>query len=498
VLPLAISLLSALSALLFGARRALFAAACLAFEFALLAVAVILVMRSEAGEVLVHFVGGWAPPFGIVLVIDPLSATMIAICALIFAGASIYMLLEGAEAEMPRQAALFFLLQAGVMGALSTGDLFDFYVFFELMGLSSYALTAYGCKDPELEAAIKFAALSLFGSTLLVMGIGAIYAQTGRLSLASLHEASLVVESRALYLFAVGMLLTALSLKSAIFPLHFWLPDAHSMAPTPVSMVLSGALVNVGAYGIIRVLGSHAMWVWRAAGPVLFTAAAVTAMLMALIAVGQRDIKRLLAYSTASQMGYVITAGALGTMAGIRGALIMLWAHASAKATLFAVAGVGIVATDERRWRKMVGLLRASGWLRAAALCAVMSIAGIPPLAGFTAKLAVFQALVDRGALWALTALLIASGLMVYLMAALWITLAGAGPKSSETAPPWRVAGSKTALISALAAVVVLLGVLGGPVESLARKAAEDLLDGAAYRRAVLPLSEEGKARMMP
>ncbi len=490
VLPLVLSLLSALTSLVFAARRAVLVTLFVTLQLGIVGVAAMDMVRIWGGEVLVHVMGSLPPPFGIVFVLDPLAATMIAASSVIFAAAGLVLLGEGARGELSRKAALFSLLEAGVMGALSTGDLFDFYVFFELMGVSGYALTAYGRREAELEAAMKFAALSLFGSTLLLMGIGAIYAEAGRLTLASLYEASLSPSSKPLYLVAVALVLLAFSLKAAIFPLHFWLPDAHSMAPTSVSMVLSGAVVNVGAYGILRLLGSSGAWVWEAVSLLLLPVAALSALLMAVIALGQRDIKRLLAYSTASQMGYAVTAFALGTRAGVRAALVVMWAHAVAKAALFAGAGTLMSMSGERRFSRMVGLLRASPWLRASMLVAALSIAGIPPLGGFIAKYEVFFALIEKRAILSLAALVIASALMVVLMPYVWVTLSGVGVQESVPVRK-RAPGGKVALVSVLSLLVVVLGILGGPIDSIAGLAADGVKDGAAYRRAVL----EGKTR---
>lgn len=483
VLPPLLPLFGAVAALALGRGRRRQAVLALTVHAALLgAIAGILAHLGTDARPLAHPLGGWDAPVGIVLVADPLSALVGAVVLVVFCAAFGWIFLEEETVPLPRVIALSFLLEMGVLGALFTGDAFDFYVFFELMGLSAYALVGYRRSPAHVESSLKFAALSLVGSTLMLMGIGAIYGQTGRLAFASLRDASEAVGSPPLYLFSVGLVLAALCLKAAIVPLHFWLPDAHSIAPTAISVMLSGAVVKVGAYGVLRFLGSQSSWVWAEVRPVLLAAGAATALYCALVAVAQRDLKRLLAWSTASQMGYIVAAAALGTAAGVAAALVHVAAHAAMKAALFLCAGAAMVLADhERHWDRMGGLLARSPVLAAATLVSLLSLAGIPPLAGFVGKLALFDALLRDGAWIALTSLLLASAAMVYLAVRVWLGIFGGKQRTAGPRSPGRVA-----LATALAGIVVALGLAAGPLVGAARRAADDLLAGDAYRAAVL------------
>jgi len=482
ILPPLLALTGALLAFLAGEDRRRLAAVAAGVQIALLSLCTALLFAVEETTILFHALGGWNAPVGIVFVADRASTLLALVLVAVFTAALLYTFLDEEPSSRSRVLALLFLLEMGVTGALFTGDAFDFYVFFELMSLSAFGLVGYRRSPAHVEAALKFAALSLAGSTLMLMGVGAIYAQTGALTFASLPTLSAQVLSPPLYLLAIGLVLTALCLKCAVVPLHFWLPDAHSIAPTGVSVVLSGALVKVGAWGILRFLGSQAPWVWADVRGALLAAGAATALLAALAAVAQRDLKRLLAYSTASQMGYVVAAAALGTAAGVSAALVHAGAHGLTKSTLFLGAGAAMTATGERRWDRMGGLLRLSPLFAAAMLVAMLSLAGIPPLVGFAGKLVVFRALLGEGAWAPLVCLVGASALMLYLMARLWLGIFGGAPRPGIAGPPT----GKVAITCAAAALVALAGIGAGPLVGAATAAAADLLHPDRYRAAIL------------
>lgn len=482
ILPFLLGLLGAAGALIAGRRTRLLQTWAIAPQLAILATAFAILARTEAGEILVHRAGGWAPPVGIVYVADRFSALFAAIVAVLSAAALAYALLEDEPKAQHRVVSLHFLLQAGMFGAVFTGDLFNLYVCIELLGIASYSLVAYRGSGRHVEAALKYATLSLIASMLMLMGVGSIYAQTGTLTLASLHQASLQLAAPPLYLFSTALVLVSLALKAAIFPLHFWLPDAHSIAPTGVSVVLSGAVVKVGAYSLLRVLFSQGIWLHAEFRTSLLAVAAITAVGAAWVAFGQQELKRFLAYSTASQMGYVVASGALGTVAGLRGAVVYSLIHAITKGTLFVTAGIADGVFGSRRWDRMSGLAARSPLLSVVAFVAFFSLAGIPPLAGFTGKLAVFFALAAEEAYVALGALVIASLTILAASGRIWIHVAGGALREGIEAPP----RAKLLLATALGLLVVGLGLGMGWVVDAGDAAAMQLLEGQAYRDAVL------------
>lgn len=489
ILPFLLGLVGAAGAMIVGRRTRLLRIWALLPQLALLATSLAILTQTEAGKVLVHRAGGWAPPVGIVYVADRFSALFGAIVAFLSTAALAYGLVEEEPKALHRVVALYYVIQTGMFGAVFTGDLFNLYVCFELLGIASYGLVAYRGTARHVEAALKYATLSLLASMLMLMGVGSVYAQTGTLTIASLHEASLALTVPPLYLFSTSLILVALALKAALFPLHFWLPDAHSMAPTGVSVVLSGAVVKVGAYGLLRVLFSQASWLGAEFRPVLLTLAAFTALGAAWVAFAQTDFKRFLAYSTASQMGYVLAGGSLGTVAGLRGAVVYSIIHAFTKGALFVTAGIASAVFGSRRWDRMSGLAAKSPLLSAVAFVSLFSLAGIPPLAGFTGKLAVFYALASEGAHLSLAALVIASLTILAASGRIWLRISG-GEVPPEASPARR---PKLALVVALGLAVIALGVGAGPVLRASDAAAVQLLQGEDYRQAVLNSLGEAK-----
>lgn len=479
ILPVLLLLCAALAVLAASKHRRLQRAFVASAQVGLAVIVALLVERAAAGQTLVHRLGGWRPPQGVVFVADPVAVFLLVVVTWVGAVALARSFLEEESADRSRILVLLFLLQAGVCGALLSGDLFDFYVFFELMGISSYAAVAYRRGGAHLEAAWKYAVLSLCGSSFLLIGVGAVYAQTGLLTFAFLDQASQTVESRPLYLFSIALILLSLCLKAAIIPLHFWLPDAHSIAPTAVSVLLSGTVVNVGAYGVLRILSSQAAWVWGEVGGVLLAAGSLTAVGCAAMAAAQKDLKRLLAYSTSSQMGYVITTAALGTRSGIAAALVTLAAHAWTKSTLFLCAGAAIDATGERRWDRMGGLAGSPGF-SAILLIGSFSLAGLPPLAGFASKLTVFSSLLESGQPASLLALLAASFVMLWTMGRVWLALVSGTRRAPHGLSPHGVS------VAAVMGLWVLASGLGmATLIASADRAATVLLEGDGYARAV-------------
>ncbi|MBI2015915.1 MAG: Na+/H+ antiporter subunit D, partial [Candidatus Rokubacteria bacterium] len=241
------------------------------------AAAVVLLLAVRAGGTQVHAMGGWAPPFGIVLVGDPLSASLVALGSVIAALCLVYAAgyLEGAEARAGFHPLFHFLLM-GINGAFLTGDIFNLFVFFEVLLLASYGLVAYGGTGVQLEATLKYATLNLMASTVFLVAVGALYGMVGTLNMADLAGRLGAAGPRPVVVGILLLFLMVFGTKAAAFPLHFWLPDAHSSAPTPISAMLSGVLIKVGAYSSLRLFSLIFVGVQETARPVLLAVAAVT------------------------------------------------------------------------------------------------------------------------------------------------------------------------------------------------------------------------------
>jgi multicomponent Na+:H+ antiporter subunit D len=282
-------------------------------------------------------------------------------------------------------------------GVVLAGDLFNLYVFIEISGIASYALVAFGRKAEDLEASFRYAVLGSLASTLILAGIVLVYAMTGVLDLA--HVAAGLADagrSGPLHL-AFGLFVAGLALKAALAPFHAWLPDAHPAAPAPVSAMLSGVLIKaIGVYVLARL-------VFNVLGPTAEILAALrwlgilSMVVGGLLAVRQRDIKRLLAYSSIGQVGYVVVGLGLGTPLGLAGALFHLVNHAVCKSLLFLDAGAVERAAGTRDLRELGGLGRVIPVASRTSLIASLSISGVPPFGGFWSKLLIVVACIEAG-----------------------------------------------------------------------------------------------------
>ncbi len=340
--------------------------------------------------------------FGQNLYLDSLSLLMllvistVALFALIFSVE--YMKHYGAKG---RYFALFLLMLAGMNGVVLSHDLFGLYVFLEVAACSSYALVAFGLEKPELEAAFKYLVLAAAASALLLLGIALIYTRTGTLDFAAAGD----MLSRALaagdkaVLFIVVLFLTGFGLKMAMVPFHAWLPDAHPSAPAPISAMLSGVLIKAsGVYALVRifynVIGVQAR---PEIGSSLMSLGILTIVIASIIALVQTDYKRLLAFSSVAQIGYILLGFGVGTTLGFVGALYHLMNHATFKSLLFLTSGATQHATGTRDLNRMGGLGKRMPVTATTSVFGSLAISGVPPFNGFFSKAIIVIAAVAQG-----------------------------------------------------------------------------------------------------
>jgi multicomponent Na+:H+ antiporter subunit D len=293
--------------------------------------------------------------------------------------------------------ALYLVMIAGMNGLVLATDLFGVYIFLEVAAVASYALVAYGLGRDELEAAFKYLMLSVVASAFVVAAIAVIFGMTGSLDFAAVAAALKELNAGAVVGVAAAFFIMGFGLKAALVPFHAWLPDAHPSAPAPISAVLSGLLIKVsGVYAMTRIfLGIFGLT--PALSGVLMLLGAVSMVVAALLALGQKDMKRMLAYSSISQVGYVVLGIGIGTPLGIAGGLFHLFNHALAKALLFLTSGSVQQATGTRDMDDMGGLAKRMPVTALTNLVGSLSIAGVPPLNGFWSKLLIIVALVQAG-----------------------------------------------------------------------------------------------------
>jgi multicomponent Na+:H+ antiporter subunit D len=457
------------------------------------AVLVVLAPTVFAGRLLTHYLGNWGPVRGQVLGIaftaDPFG--MVFALAAAFLGALLltYTMSElgglGAR-ELGVYAALFQLLVAALIGAALTGDLFNLFVWFEVAALASYGLTGFFLERPiALEAAFKILVLTTVAGFGVFVGTGLLYAQYGALNFAQLHTA-LAGHLRTPALVALGLLVAGYATKAGLVPFHGWLADAHTAAPGPVSALFSGLMVNLGIVAIARLT-------FQVYGParlpilgVLMVIGLVSAVVGAVLALAQDDLKRLLAYDTISQMGILAIGLGAGSALGTVGAAYHLLNHALFKSLLFLCAGAIVHRTGVTALSEMGGLARRMPVIAAAFVIGAAAIAGVPPLNGYVSLALIHRGLEESRQWVPLAVMLIAQLITVTALGkAAWLAFfrpRPSGYERDESLRPGMVAG-----LAWLGVCCLAFGVL--PRLALARvmaPAASGLLDPGAYPQAGL------------
>lgn len=466
----------------------------------------LMLLKSSLAETIVYWFGDWNPvrgfPVGIALVIDPASASL-ALCSALLATSALVFSCHHFLAVRTYYHTLMLLFLASLQGFTLTGDLFNMFVFFELMGVAAYALTGYKIGESgPLEGALNFAVMNSLGGLMVLMGLALLYAQTGGLNLAWMGA---VLEGRppgaavpvAFMLLAVGFLV-----KGAVVPFHFWLPDAHAVAPTPASILFSGIMVQVGLYAVARVYWVVFSTVLNPAPlQLIFIGVSVaTALLSAVMACLQRHLKRLLAYSTVSHSGIMLCGLALLDRRALEGTLLYIAGHGFIKGALFVGTGILVYhhrSVDEKELHGKSRRLKSAGLL----FClAGLALAGLPPFGTWAGKGAIEHSAEQLGYGWLSPVFMIASAL-----AASAVLRAGGGiffgagepepltvsaPTSGEEAPETTAPEKHTPVLMLLPMFFLVAAALavGSFPQSheVSAPAAARFMDARGYRATVL------------
>ncbi len=475
---------------------------------ALLAVALGLASMAADGETLIYRLGDWPAPFGIVLVLDRLSALMVLLTSALALVVLIHAIATGWDARGRHFHALFHFQLMGICGAFLTGDVFNLFVFFEVLLIASYGLMIHSGGRDRMRAGLQYVVMNLAGSTLFLFALGTLYASTGTLNIADLAEkvADIPPEEAALVRVAAMLLMIVFAVKAALFPVQFWLPATYANAPAPVA-ALFAIMTKVGAYAIIRVhtiaFGPGIPGTEGLADAWLFPAAIVTIAIGALGVLGARRLMPLIAFSVVGSMGTLLIAVASFSPAATTAALYYIVHSTFAAACLFLVADLVVSRRAGDRLSAAPATVQ-NGLFAALFFGAAIAMAGMPPLSGFLGKLLVLDALREPGLIgWAWSAVLAGSLLTIVGFARAGSTLFWKStsvpppvPEMQEhlTPPPVVPRATPAEVAPAMMALAALAGlaVFAGPVSTYLEATSSQIFDRAGYVSAVLGPGEEG------
>jgi multicomponent Na+:H+ antiporter subunit D len=355
---------------------------------------VALLWRVWHGGPVVFQLGGWAAPFGITVVGDLLAATMVVMAQGVLVAGMIYALgCRDKCATYPAFFPLFLTLTTGLMGAFLTGDLFNLFVFAELLVTSGAVLTAISDDRHGAEAAYKYFYISLFAAIFLLSAMGCLYVSYGTLNMADLAQRITADPSPPLLSVAMVLMFAFFMVKSAVVPFHFWQPDFHTAAPTAVSAMLSSVVVKLGVYGFLRMTTLLFVSMAETLRGLLIVLGVVGVIFGGLAALGTRNAKRMLAYSTLGQIGFILVGIGWGTPIAIAAAIVLTVNHSLIKAAMLMLAGAvaSRAQVKSAAFANITGLGKSLPFMGGLFLVGGLALAGIPPTNGFTGKLALFR-----------------------------------------------------------------------------------------------------------
>ncbi len=447
------------------------------------AIALVLLFQVIDDGPISYALGDWAPPWGIEYVVDRLNAFILVIVAGIgslvmpFAQRSV-------RQEVPAERiylfyVMYLLCLTGLLGITITGDAFNLFVFLEISSLSSYVLISLGRDPRALTGAFNYLIMGTIGATFYVIGIGMLYMMTGTLNMADLAARLPAILHLPVIEAALAFLLVGISLKLALFPLHFWLPNAYAFAPTTVTVFLAATATKVSVYVMIRILytvfGGIALFEEMAIDEALVGLGMLSMVAAALVAVFQDNVKRMLAYSSLSQIGYMILGIGLGNVAGLAGGIIHIFNHAMAKAALFMAIGCVVSRVGAVTVSDLAGLGRRMPITMGALVVGALSLIGIPTTVGFVTKWYLIEGAFQVGN-WLAVAVILLSGLLAIVYT--WRIIEAA---YFQPPPPGReeIRDAPIAMLAPmvfLAAACVVFGVNATWTMDIALAAAEQLI----------------------
>ena len=422
-LQVVVPLVAAPLCLLAGRSGLAWLIAFLASAAATVTAAVLAYMTLHNGSISYHM-GGWAPPWGIEYVVDTANAFILMLVSAMATIVLIYCPVSIAKEIRAGRQHLFYcmyiLCLTGLLGIAITGDAFNVFVFLEISSLSSYALIAMGGQRKALTAAFQYLVMGTIGATFFLIGVGLLYMMTGTLNMADMQARLPDIEDSRPVLAAFAFITVGLALKAALFPLHLWLPNAYAYAPSAVSSFMAATATKVSLYVLLRftftIFGANFAFLSLPLHWVLLIPAVLAMFAGSTTAIFQRDIKRMLAYSSVAQVGYITLGISLASSAGIAAALIHIFNHGLMKAALFCAMGCIFYRIGSTRIDHMAGLGRQMPWTMTAIVAGGLSLMGVPLTAGFISKWYLVQATLQADLWWLVVLIALSSMLaLVYV-----------------------------------------------------------------------------------
>lgn len=431
--------------------------------------------------------GNWAAPFGIVLVADMFATLMVILTSLLSAACLFFAF----KTITPQREKFFFypfyfFLIAGVNGAFLTGDIFNLFVFFEVMLLSSYALIVNGGTKYQLRESFKYVIINVFASALFVVAVAWLYSVTGTLNMAHISERIAELEQTGVVNVIAIMFFIVFASKGALFPLYFWLPKSYFGPPAAIAALFGGLLTKVGIYAIIRVFTlvfyHEPSYTHKA---VIVTIAGFTMLFGVLGAVSQFDFKRILSYHIISQVGYMVMGLGIFTPLAVAGAIYYIVHHMIVKTALFLFAGAAERVTGTTDLKKMGGLLKTHPLLAWLFFISAISLAGIPPFSGFFSKFPIILAGFQEGQ-YVISGVALLVGLLTLFSMMKIFSYAFWGKQKHTNEQAKLPIGKLLLPIAPLVALTIILGIAAEPIFQYSLQVAEQIMDPSIYIESVL------------
>ncbi|KMK77539.1 Na+/H+ antiporter subunit D [Alkalihalobacillus pseudalcaliphilus] len=486
ILPIIIPFLIGSILILFGKKVGIQRVISVITAIGMLGIAIYLAVDVYQEGITVLELGNWQAPFGIVLVAD-MFATMMVILSSIVGLVCLFFAFQTLSTK--REKAYFypfyFFLLAGVNGAFLTGDLFNLFVFFEVMLIASYILIVIGGTKYQLRESFKYVVMNVFASILFLVGVAYIYSVTGTLNLADLAVKIAELEQVGVLNVIAVIFLVVFAMKGGLFPLYFWLPRSYYGPPAAIAALFGALLTKVGIYAIMRTFTLVFTHDPDFTHTLILILAGFTMFFGVLGAVSQFDFKRILSYHIISQVGYMVMGLGIFTPLAIAGAIYYIAHHIIVKAALFLFAGVTQKITGTTDLKQMGGLLKTHPVLAWLFFISAISLAGIPPLSGFFSKFAlILAALIEENYIIAGVALLVGL-LTLFSMMKIFMYAFWGKQKHTEEQAQMKI-GKLLIPIIPLVALTIVLGFSAEPIFQYSLQVAEQLLDPTIYIDSVL------------